>query len=243
MATFESKENGKLREPDQKSSSPESREPSSASVKTSVASPREQNKALPSHLSVTSDHACGHSSSKKRRHHLRPWLSWLANLVRVLLLDIPLLVLFTLYVGTVVVHEIHDDYLFKQLQLMRFIPDDRDSVDTTYYHRICDSSDVSATSVDELVLPFNATAGDALEHMMTHGATMYPNLLSPETARALREFIDRENKVREGYYVSKSPTLLCYVTPLQFPVKLIRRLSTILQISREPQTLELGHPH
>ena len=204
MAKLKSEGNGKLREPDQKSSSPESsREPSFASVKPSDASLREQNEFLSPSFIITSDNAYGHSPSKKRRRHLRPWLSWLASLVRVLLLDIPLLVLFTLYVGTVVVHQIHDDYLVKQLQLMRFIPDDRDYADVTYYHRICDSSDVSATSVDELVLPGNATADDALEHIMTHGATLYPNLLSSETARALREFIHRENKVREGYYVSK----------------------------------------
>jgi hypothetical protein len=214
MTKLKSEENGKLRE---KSSSPESKVPSSASVKTSDASPIVRNETLPPSFIITSDDAYGHSSSKKRRRHLRPWLSWLASLVRVLLLDIPLLVLFTLYVGTVVVHQIHDDYLVKQLQLMRFIPDDRDYVDTTYYHRICDSSDVSATSVDELVLPVNATADDALTHMMTHGATLYPNLLSPETAGALREFIDRENKVREGYYVSKSPICFLCCHSLTYP--------------------------
>ena len=205
MTKLKSEVNGQLREPDQKSSSPEaSREPSSASVKPSDASLREQNQSLSPSFIITSDNAHGHSSSKKRRRYVRPGLSWLASLMlRVLLLDIPLLVLFTLYVGTVVVHQIHDDHLVKQLQLMRFIPDDRDYVDVTYYHRICDSSDVSATSVDELVLPVNATADDALEHIMTHGATLYPDLLSPETARALREFIDRENKIRKGYYVSK----------------------------------------
>jgi hypothetical protein len=212
MTMLKNAENGKLREPDKESSSPESREPSS--VKTSIASLREQDETLPPSFILTSDNAGGHSSSKKRRRHLRPWL---ASLVRILLLDIPLLVIFTLYVGTVVVHQIHDDYLGKQLQLMRFIPDDRDLVDMTYYHRICDSSDISATSVDELVLPVNATADDALEHIMTHGATLYPNLLSPDTARALREFIDRENKVREGYYVSKSPICFLCRHSLTFP--------------------------
>jgi hypothetical protein len=226
MTKLKSEECGKLRGPDPKSSSPESREPSPASVKTFDASPRERNacpreknESLQPTFIITSDNACGHSSSKKRsRRLLRPWwLSWLASLVRVLLMDIPLLVLFTLYVGTIVVHQIHDDYLIKQLQLMRFIPDERDFDDTTYYHRICDASDVSATSVDELVLPVNATADDALVHMMTHGVTLYQNLLSPGTARALREFIERENKVREGFSVSKS--LICFLCrhSLTFP--------------------------
>jgi hypothetical protein len=52
---------------------------------------------------------------------------------------------------------------------------------------------------------------------MTHGVTLYQNLLSPGTARALREFIERENKVREGFSVSKS--LICFLCrhSLTFP--------------------------
>ena len=97
--------------------------------------------------------------------------------------------------------QIHDEYLSKQIELMRFLPDNRQLTDTTYYHRVCDESDITATSTLDLLLDENATKEEAANHMLKHGASMYPNLLSKETADALREFIDRENKIQQGWYV------------------------------------------
>lgn len=125
----------------------------------------------------------------------------LGHLVRTLLCDLPLLVVFTLYVGTVLLHKIHDEYMLPQLRLMRFIPDARDFTDTTYYHRRCDPDDVTATSVNDLVVPKNASTEDSMNHMLKHGVSVYPDLVSTETAWELRNFIAEENPKHEGWYV------------------------------------------
>jgi hypothetical protein len=122
-------------------------------------------------------------------------------LVRSLFLDLPLLVLFAMYASVLVLEQIHEQYLGPQLELMTFLNAERQWTDVTYYHRICTEADITATSVDQLLLPDNATRDDAVQHMLNHGATLYPNLLSPETAWALREFIVEENKKQEGWFV------------------------------------------
>jgi len=86
---------------------------------------------------------------------------------------------------------------------MRFQEDNRQFTDTTYYHRYCDGDDFTATSHLELMIPDNFTTEDSVQHMLTHGASIYPNLLTNETATELRDWIDRENHnpIREGWNV------------------------------------------
>lgn len=118
-----------------------------------------------------------------------------------LILHAALLVLFFGLAAAVCLHKINDDYLYPQLKLMRWIADGRDFDELTYYHRICDGSDVTATSVNDLIISTNATNQEATRHMLKHGASLYQNLLTPETASELREFIDKENKRQKGWFV------------------------------------------
>jgi hypothetical protein len=126
-------------------------------------------------------------------------LTW--TLLRTLVIDFPLTVLFAALASAVLLHQVHDDYLYKQLELMRFAMDGRDYAETMYYHRYCNGEEVSAASVSEIVIPINATGEECAKHQMTHGVSMYQDLLTPETAHDLREFILEENKKQEGYYV------------------------------------------
>ena len=123
------------------------------------------------------------------------------SLLRTLLVDFPLTMLFAALVATILLHKVHDDYLYKQLELMRFQEDSRDFDENMYYHRVCAGEEVSATSVSQLLLPENATAEECADHQMTHGVSVYRDLLTPETAHELREFIVEENKKQEGFYV------------------------------------------
>lgn len=125
----------------------------------------------------------------------------LGSLLRTVLVDLPLASLFTALVAVLLLHKVHDDYLYKQLTLMRFQYDDRDYSESMYYHRSCDGRDVSATSVRQLLVPENGTAEEYVSHQMTHGASLYPNLLSPETMHELREFIVEGNQKQEGFDV------------------------------------------
>lgn len=97
--------------------------------------------------------------------------------------------------------KINDDYLYPQILLMRWEEAERDYEEVTYYHRYCDGDAFTAESVDELVIPFNATTDYASKHMLKHGVSVYPDLISKETASTLREFIDRENRLQEGWGV------------------------------------------
>lgn len=162
-------------------------------------------KFAPEELTRLADPALGHASLKPKETSQKGrqsgFLSLIATLLRSVVLDAPLMLLFSLYIAVTVLHKIHDEYLGPQVQLMRFIEDGRDFTDTTYYHRHCDGYDVSATSVDDLLIHSNASSHDAMIHMLKHGVSLYPNLLTPETSWELREFIDRENKLQKGWFV------------------------------------------
>jgi hypothetical protein len=123
---------------------------------------------------------------------------------RFILFDLSLLVLFAIFVFTVLLHKVHDDFIYPQLQLMLFERDNRQFTDTTYYHRYCTGDDFTATSHHELMIQDNFSTEDSVQHMLTHGASIYPNLLTNETAFELRDWISRENKVREGWDVIES---------------------------------------
>jgi hypothetical protein len=118
-----------------------------------------------------------------------------------LLLDTTLLLLFALLMTTVVIHKLHDDYFYPLLKLMNWSGQERDYLEVTYYHRYCSAQDFTAKTVPELIITENYTVKDAVNHMLTHGVSVYPNLLTNETARVLRDWIVEENKVQEGWYV------------------------------------------
>jgi hypothetical protein len=122
-------------------------------------------------------------------------------MIRMMTLDLLLATTFALFVLSVVVHQLHDRFLFPQLQLMLFQRDNRQLTDTTYYHRHCTEDDFTTDSHLDLIIQNNFTTEDSVRHMLTHGASIYPNLLSNDTAFELREWISRENKVREGWNV------------------------------------------
>ena len=48
------------------------------------------------------------------------YFNFICRLLRIMVLDLPLLILFTLYVTTVVIEYVHDNYLYQQLRLMFF---------------------------------------------------------------------------------------------------------------------------
>jgi hypothetical protein len=128
----------------------------------------------------------------------------LCSILRLIVCDGILTVIFALFVFSVVVHKLHDDYLYPQLQLMLFETENRQFTDTTYYHRVCEEDDFTATSPQELMIEDHFSTEDSAEHMLTHGASIYPNLLTNETASNLRDWIARENHKRDGWSVIES---------------------------------------
>lgn len=139
---------------------------------------------------------------------------------RLFFLDLPLLILFVLWIAALLLNRVHDEYLYPQLQLMKFgSANGRDVSDKTYYDRTCDGSDstisISAKEQHKLIVigghsddwmhidemnqtqtSTPTTTNQAVEHMLTHGVSVYPNLLSNETIRLLRAFVVEQNAVQ-----------------------------------------------
>lgn len=123
------------------------------------------------------------------------------TLIRLLMIEFPLTLLFAAMVTAVALHKVHDKYLAPQLKLMTFQAAGRPFLENGYYHRYCTGDEVSATSVSELLIPTNFTGEECAKHQMIHGVSVYRDLLSPQTVRELREYIVDQNQKQEGWFV------------------------------------------
>jgi len=119
--------------------------------------------------------------------------SVLWTLARMILLDTPLLLVFCSFMLLCWVHHVHDNYLVKQLEAATWTGE-RDLTDQTYYHRHCDSSDLTTTDPLDLYLPDDATPDDAYQHQLRHGFTIFPGVLSQETCKDLRDHVVSKNR-------------------------------------------------
>eukprot|EP00531_Pseudo-nitzschia_arenysensis_P006588 CAMPEP_0116142726 /NCGR_PEP_ID=MMETSP0329-20121206/15063_1 /TAXON_ID=697910 /ORGANISM="Pseudo-nitzschia arenysensis, Strain B593" /LENGTH=820 /DNA_ID=CAMNT_0003637983 /DNA_START=112 /DNA_END=2575 /DNA_ORIENTATION=- len=150
-------------------------------------------------INLSSQSGNAHNNNSKENKSSKLGLLW--GIFRLVVLDGGLTLLFAAFVFVVVLHKLHDDYLHPQLQLMVFQEEGRRYTDTTYYHRVCDHDDLTASSPEELIIQDHHTKADTVDHMLTHGASIYPNLLTNETAHELREWIAIENYKRAQWNV------------------------------------------
>ncbi len=64
----------------------------------------------------------------------------------------------------------------------------------TNYMRECDAEDISTTNSDDFIIdPATTTAEEAVDITNKHGMSIFPNILTPETAAAMREYVLRKN--------------------------------------------------
>jgi hypothetical protein len=113
--------------------------------------------------------------------------------LRTLLLDLPLLVIFIVYACLEWIDYVHHNYLYKQLNAMVFT-EQRRQEEITYYSRPCDATDLSTHNGKDLFLPRNATPEEAYEHQLLHGFTVFREVLSSDTASALRQHVASRNR-------------------------------------------------
>jgi hypothetical protein len=69
--------------------------------------------------------------------------------------------------------------------------------DVTYYARQCDQDDVTTHDSNDIVLPYNSTASQAAHVMMTHGAVLFKDILTPQTAQQLRDYLETRNVIQD----------------------------------------------
>lgn len=127
------------------------------------------------------------SPAKKKR-------SGFWTLLRVILLDSPLMLIVGVCMFLFWVHHVHDNYLAPQIKAAEWTDERATETDLTYYTRPCFKSDMSTLNGEDLFLPDTATPEDAYEHQLRHGFTVFPRVLSDETVRDLRQYIDSRNR-------------------------------------------------
>lgn len=124
----------------------------------------------------------------------------LRSFLRLMFVDLPVMLLFAIYAAFIVLGTVHDEILAPQLELMRWTLD-RAEMETTYFHRDCEKEDVTTDNVEDLIIANGTSTKEAVEHMLTHGASIYPNILSENTAKEVRAFIVEQNLKQESFYI------------------------------------------
>mmetsp|Transcript_21772 Transcript_21772/g.33055 ORF Transcript_21772/g.33055 Transcript_21772/m.33055 type:complete len:828 (-) Transcript_21772:201-2684(-) len=136
-------------------------------------------------------HTSNVSRVKKKRR-----TRWSGTLlcIRVLMLDLPSLVIFSVLIGMCCLEYIYHEYHLKTLiAASRAGNDEQLRKEFTYYDRECSISDLSSKRGEGLLLSNNTTPEEAIDIVMTHGTGLIPGLLKHETMKELREYIDNRN--------------------------------------------------
>jgi hypothetical protein len=125
----------------------------------------------------------------------RPWISFLLlSIFRLMVLHIPFYSLLAAYTTTRLIQHVSTNYWSVQVNELFVWNEERRLNENTYFGRICTTDDATAKSPVELLA--NTTAADAVHGMLQHGVQLFPNLIRPDTAAALREtIIDYNDKV------------------------------------------------
>ena len=113
--------------------------------------------------------------------------------LRTILLDMPLALVFAIYLGLVWTHRLNDLYFQKQINNLEWT-DQRAYHETTYYNRVCDAFDMTTRTPSDLYVSEDTTPKEAYAHQLKHGVTVFPNILSERTATDLRNFVVSKNR-------------------------------------------------
>eukprot|EP00934_Nitzschia_sp_Nitz4_P005517 Nitzschia sp. Nitz4//scaffold5_size260463//134774//137477//NITZ4_000986-RA/size260463-augustus-gene-0.10-mRNA-1//1//CDS//3329555352//5507//frame0 len=133
-------------------------------------------------------------SKTPSRHSPRTW----AQLMITFGTHLVVALLFVFLAASYCLQSFHDDYFVPMVQRARRTDEDL-LEEFTYYERPCSVVDVTAEKKDASHLYIGPDSKNhGVDQMMTHGAVLFPNLLSPETVTELRRFVDNKNRVVEG---------------------------------------------
>ncbi|GAX10719.1 hypothetical protein FisN_14Lh235 [Fistulifera solaris] len=160
----------------------------------------------------------GLQPSSSRRTVSWKLLYWIGFMLRFVFLDVSIALVFALSLMTIYLGRFTDEYLIPAGKLMTW-NSQRAARELTYFHRYCDEEDQSTHYAADLLVDSDMTAEDATQVMLTHGAAMFPNILSEETATELRDFILEQNKKNEDmiYVIENTNRWSFYLTVDQHP--------------------------
>eukprot|EP00557_Chaetoceros_sp_GSL56_P003301 CAMPEP_0176499164 /NCGR_PEP_ID=MMETSP0200_2-20121128/12761_1 /TAXON_ID=947934 /ORGANISM="Chaetoceros sp., Strain GSL56" /LENGTH=1000 /DNA_ID=CAMNT_0017897525 /DNA_START=94 /DNA_END=3096 /DNA_ORIENTATION=+ len=113
--------------------------------------------------------------------------------IRFIVMELPLVALFTLCVIACMTSYIYDEYLDPQFDL--FVYDEVNRTrDLTFYNRECSPNEITTLNPEDLYIQKHYTTNDNVEHMLTHGMSIYRDILKQETAAELRDWVLERNK-------------------------------------------------
>lgn len=131
-------------------------------------------------------------NDKQKKRNKRPRYAFL-SLLRTLLLDIPLALLFCLMLAVLAFRDLHQDYFVPFLEAATRTDDDLLN-EFTYYDRLCSVDDITTQDLNDLLIQPNTSTAEAVETIMVHGGALVPQLLSPNTVKQLREYVVGRNE-------------------------------------------------
>lgn len=159
---------------------------------------------------------------KPKERDMKDQLWWI--ILRSLLLDLPLALLFASLIGAWLIREIHNEFYRPLIARAR-----RTNVqllqEFTYYERQCTQYDLSTRSIQELLVVDDGNNQNddqttlihpttaAVDQMLKHGAIVIPTVLAPATVTALRDFVVLKNQRitdAEAYPMSQGERRLSY---------------------------------
>lgn len=127
--------------------------------------------------------------SKQSKSNWRPLLF----LIRAILLDLPMALLFAAYLGLSWARRV--DTLYIQPAMAAAVwTDERAEQEITYYERHCTAQDMSTQTADDLLVPANATVQEASEHQLLHGFSIFQGVLTEDVMHDLRTYVDAKNR-------------------------------------------------
>lgn len=128
------------------------------------------------------------------------FLNVFGHILRTVILDFPLMLLFAAYVSTIILEEVHVQYIMPQVVQMKW-GKKRQKEELTYYSRDCSRDDITTNSTKDLLLAKDTKPIACMEHMLHHGVSIYSDILSNETAKAARNYILERNVIEKSFHV------------------------------------------
>ena len=142
--------------------------------------------------------------------------------------------------GSLIIIRMRDEYWNRQL-IAETWNEDRWQNESTYYSRHCEPEHQTAFSMDDPDLMFHPTdtAADAKRKMLTHGVTFYPEMLSPETAQEVRDFVLQQNhRGKDMIHVISSSNRYSFAVQVDQHPSIPKALKEVLSNQRLTGALE-----
>jgi len=131
--------------------------------------------------------------SKSKSSSSSPLARIMKAILRCIFLDLPLATTCIFLVASYASRHIFHTYWVPVMDSLTWT-DERREIESTNYMRSCDISDISTLNSDDFIIdPDSTTTEEAVAITNKHGMSVFPGLLKPETAAAMREYVLRKN--------------------------------------------------